>query len=107
MGNCPPAVASIAFPIQKRTIMKTYRCRLSSASMLAGILFPLCSLAQTSTSVKDHLSIPGPIVFEQRSYSLTWSAHPSANYYKQEYLPKGEVPGKHRSMLMMEVLTGS
>ncbi|MES1181995.1 MAG: hypothetical protein ABUL44_04280, partial [Flavobacterium sp.] len=41
------------------------------------------------------------------TYRLAWSSHPSANYYKHEYLPKGENADKFKSMILMEILTGN
>ena len=41
------------------------------------------------TAIKDYLHVPGPVVFDKSSYSLAWSSHPSAIYYKQEYVPAG------------------
>ena len=43
--------------------------------------------AQTNKTVTEYLSVPGPIVLNQNSFNLAWSSHPSANYYKQEYIP--------------------
>jgi hypothetical protein len=59
-----------------------------------------------SPKVKDYLSVPGPLAFNKGSYSLSWSSHPSATYYKQEYLPAGQTSDKYTSMILLEVATG-
>ena len=41
------------------------------------------TLSQTNKSVTDFLGIPGPLLFNTKSYILNWSAHPNTNYYKQ------------------------
>jgi len=38
---------------------------------------------------KDYIDVPGTLMFDSLAYKLAWSSHPTANYYKQEYLPKG------------------
>jgi len=58
-------------------------------------------------TVKDYLTAPGPLAFNNASYKLVWSAHPNATYYKQEYLPAGETVQKYTKMLLLEVATGN
>lgn len=59
-----------------------------------------------SPRVKDYFSVPGPLQFNKETYRLSWSAHPSATYYKQEYLPAGQTSDKFTTMLLLEVATG-
>ncbi|MEP7374980.1 MAG: hypothetical protein ABI675_16405 [Chitinophagaceae bacterium] len=54
----------------------------------------------------DYLNLPGPIVFDGKSYKLSWTSHPSGNYYKQEYIVSGDNAIKFTTMLMVEVVTG-
>ncbi|MGB4849015.1 MAG: hypothetical protein WBP41_13915, partial [Saprospiraceae bacterium] len=54
----------------------------------------------------DYLHVPGPIDFNQKEYLLSWSSHPSDNYYKHEYLPKGENAEHYDQMIMLEVALG-
>lgn len=70
-----------------------------------GILYSITGNSQNTKT--DYLSVPGPVVFEAKSYNLVWTSHPSGNYYKQEYLTKGENADRYKSMLMLEVLTGN
>lgn len=57
--------------------------------------------------VKDYFKVPGPLAFNKETYRLAWSAHPSATYYKQEYLPAGQTNAKYKSMILLEVATGN
>ncbi len=63
-------------------------------------------LSQTNKSTTEFLSVPGPIVFDSKTYVLNWSAHPNANYYKQEYLVKSDRTDKYNTMLLLDVITG-
>ena len=77
------------------------------ALLLATILLmSFNSFSQTNKPAKDYLTAPGPIVFEKKSFYLNWSSHPSANFYKQEYLTKGEDANKFKMMLMIDVIAG-
>jgi hypothetical protein len=55
----------------------------------------------------NYLNTPLSLAFNDKNYHLVWSSHPSATYYKQEYLAKGETVEKYSSMLMLEVLDAS
>ena len=74
------------------------------SSLIAVFLFTLNVNAQTP---KDYLSVPGPLSFNSASYILSWTSHPAENYYKQEYLVKGDTATHFKTMLMLEVLTGT
>lgn len=56
--------------------------------------------------VKDYLHVPGPIEFNKVKYGLSWSSHPSAIYYKQEYIPSGQLADKYTRMIMLEAVSG-
>lgn len=53
----------------------------------------------------ERLGVPGPISFEGQDYALAWTSHPSADYFKQEYLPAGQTPENYTHMFILEVLT--
>jgi len=74
---------------------------------LAGILFIAPAFCQTQKSMKDYLSIPEPIVFNNKSYNLSWSSHPAQNFYKHEYIVKGDNVDKFQSMILIDVITGN
>lgn len=77
-------------------------------SFLTAVFFIYPGLmAQQQSKAKDYLHIPGPITFKGKSYALTWSAHPAAAYYKQEYLPVGDNADTFTTMLLAEVITGN
>src|SRR6185295_11081977 len=54
----------------------------------------------------DYLNVPGPIAFDQKSYNLSWTSHPADNFYKQEYLTKGDNADRFISMVLLDVITG-
>ncbi len=56
--------------------------------------------------VKDYFGVPGPLEFNKATYRLSWSTHPSATYYQQEYLPTGQTSDKYTTMILLEVATG-
>src|SRR5690606_18287620 len=55
--------------------------------------------------VVDRLGIPGPVAFDGTDYALAWSSNPQPAYFKQEYLPAGQMPQTYKSMVLVEVLT--
>lgn len=74
---------------------------LSTALLLSVKVF-----SQTKKAM-DYLNVKGPLSFNGKMYKLDWSAHPAPDFYKQEYLPAGEVTGKFTTMLLIDVLTGN
>lgn len=70
----------------------------------AVIFLPSMTYSQTNKKAPEYLGVMGPINFDSTSYKLDWSSHPADAYYKQEYLPAGQVTGKFKSMLLLEVL---
>lgn len=54
----------------------------------------------------DYLKVPGPINFNNTAFNLAWSSNPNANYFKQEYVPAGEVVEKYNQMVLLEVVLG-
>ena len=78
--------------------------RLAAASLLFAALIAGSSGA---ADIVERLSVPGPISFNGESYRLSWSSHPAANYYKQEYLPAGETSEHYRSMVLLEAIQGA
>lgn len=53
----------------------------------------------------ERLGVPGPIAFEGQDYALAWTSHPSADYYKQEYLPAGQSAESYTHMFIVEAVT--
>lgn len=62
---------------------------------------------QTGKTVTEYLNVPGPVSLNNESFSLAWSSHPSATYYKQEYIAAKDNLDKFKKMVLVEVLTGN
>ena len=71
-----------------------------AVAAIASIALVAPALAQ-----EDAIGVPGPITFENTRFSLAWTSHPTEAYYKQEYLPDGEVVEAYSQMFMVDVLT--
>ena len=69
------------------------------------IIFSLFHPNNTDQKVTDYFTIPG-VQYNNTSFQLSWGAHPSGNYYKQEYLPAGEKSDRYHHMIMIEAVTG-
>jgi len=76
----------------------------STIILLIALL--LVNNTHAQTVVKDYLSVSGPISFDNINYDLSWSAHPSNNYFKHEYLPKGDDVEKYKQMILFEFAQG-
>lgn len=61
------------------------------------------SVAHSQGAV-DRLSLPASIDFNGESYRLSWSARPTPDYYKQEYLPLGQTNERFQRMVLIEVI---
>jgi hypothetical protein len=68
----------------------------------AGLLFSHIMLGNAGDGAVDHLSFPDPIEFNGESYRLSWSSHPTPDYYKQEYLPPGQTSERFQRMVLIE-----
>ena len=74
-------------------------------TVLFGLLLTTLSYGQRPRPT-EYVGVYGPIVFDKVVYNLAWTSHPSANYYKQEYLAPGDMIEKFKKLVMLEVLTG-
>ncbi len=70
-------------------------------AFISALLF-----AQAGKSVPDYLGIPGPMLLNGNTFNLAWSSHPSAAYYKQEYIPAKDKVERFKKMVLNEVLMG-
>ena len=75
-------------------------------TLLAALAISGDALSQTNKPVTDYLNVPGPILFENKAFNLNWSSHPAANFYKHEYIVKGDLTEKYTSMILLDVVTG-
>ena len=76
------------------------------STLLAVCIFSIVSYGQKNKATTDYLNVPGPIAFDQKSYNLSWTSHPADNFYKQEYLTKGDNADRFISMVLLDVITG-
>ena len=74
--------------------------------LLTVISFSNIVFAQKSKTASDYLNVSGPLLFQNKAFHLNWSSHPSVNFYKQEYLTKGEDANQYKMMLMIDVIAG-
>ncbi len=74
--------------------------------VLPALVLSTAVNGQTKKTVIDYLGLPGPVVFDSKTYTLGWSSHPTNNYYKQEYILVGEKLDRFNTMILVELLTG-
>ncbi|MBR5436067.1 MAG: hypothetical protein IK120_04305 [Muribaculaceae bacterium] len=55
-------------------------------------------------TVKDYLGVGETIIFQDTIFELKWSQHPSAHFFNQEWLPRGENVGHYHQMFTVLVL---
>lgn len=67
---------------------------------------PVAASAQTNSTPTNYLKVAGPILFEKQAYHLAWTSHPATNFYKQEYIRKGDVITKFKTMILLDVIAG-
>ncbi|OSZ79806.1 hypothetical protein CAP36_00640 [Chitinophagaceae bacterium IBVUCB2] len=60
--------------------------------------------AQTKKGITEYLTVPGPIILNKNTFHLAWTSHPSANYYKQEYITAKDSIQKYTKMVSVELL---
>lgn len=72
---------------------------------LAAIVIATGALALPALAQEDAVGIAGPISYDGTSFALAWTSHPSATYFKQEYLPEGETLEAYGQMFMVDVVT--
>lgn len=72
----------------------------------AAVTISTITLAQSTQPATDFMAVPGPIYFDNKVYNLNWSSHPAANFYKQEYLVKGDHENKYKTMISIDAITG-
>ncbi len=77
------------------------------ARLVAAIFATILMVAPAAAEVTDFLGVPGPIEFDGRSFELAWTARPSENYIKQEYVPSGQEVETYDQMLLVELVTGN
>lgn len=74
-------------------------------TIVLGLLLTTFAFGQTTTPI-EYLGVAGPISFDKVSYYLAWTSHPADNYYKQEYLAKGDTLERFNKLIMLDLITG-
>ena len=72
--------------------------------IFTSVLISVTAICQVPGGPVNYLNTPLNLSFNNSNYNLSWTSHPANNYYKQEYIQKGESAEKFSSMLMLEVL---
>jgi hypothetical protein len=76
-----------------------------TALIIAALfIYAANSTAQTKIKAIDYLTVAGPLNFDKKAYFLDWSSNPAVNFYKQEYLAKGEITGQYNTMLLIDAV---
>lgn len=57
--------------------------------------------------VKDYLNLKVPVNIYRTNYQLAWSAHPTKDYYKHEYLEPGDNLEHYKRLILIEALKGA
>lgn len=84
------------------------RLKMKIKTIIGILVFVLTSFTVLKNeAVKDYLSIGSKIEFNAENYSLKWSANPSSNYYKQEYLRAGDQFPNYQKMIIVEAIKGN
>jgi len=71
---------------------------------LAATALMAATLVAPAMAQEDAVGVPGPITFEETEFALAWTSNPSEGYYKQEYLPEGDMLEGYSQMFMLDVL---
>ena len=79
--------------------------QVSAGLLFSFLLLPFAMIYAQNTT--DYLGIKGSLSFQKKAYNLAWSSHPASGYYKQEYLQKDDNLSGFKSMMLLEVLSGS
>ncbi|MDB5117779.1 MAG: hypothetical protein JWQ79_3271 [Mucilaginibacter sp.] len=70
---------------------------------LTILLFSLSGFtSKLKYDVKNYYGISETLNFDKINYKLIASYHPNEHYYKQEYIPAGELPDHFNTMLIID-----
>ena len=75
------------------------------STFLITIIMSTTTFGQ-GTKPTNYLGTQNSIMFDNIAYNLTWTSHPADNYYKQEYLAKGDTIEKFKKLVLLETITG-
>ena len=57
-----------------------------------------------SQGKEDYLKIGNKMMLDGQNFNLEWSSHPNKNYFKHEYIQKGDTVEKFNEMIIIEAL---
>ena len=81
--------------------------KISLKVILAHVLLLIGTRAFSQKPVANILGTPATISFAGKMFSLSWSSHLTPDYYKEEFMVKGETAEKFRSMLLLDAVKSS
>ena len=58
----------------------------------------------TNKITMDYLNVPGPLTFENLTFNLVWSSHPTTALYIQEYIQDKELAAHYTRMLLIQLI---
>ncbi|WP_018619521.1 hypothetical protein [Spirosoma luteum] len=77
-------------------------------SLVTLLMLSAPGYGQAPKPAVNFLGIQTPIFVQKNAFRLSWSSHPAASFYKQEYLVAGDSFPKYKSMVTIDfVLTES
>ncbi|MCC8410954.1 hypothetical protein LJ707_18585 [Mucilaginibacter sp. UR6-1] len=79
-------------------LIKSLKVSLASVAVIL-----ISSSATNRNAEKDYFGI-NEISFNNISYKLAWSSHPTLQYYKQEYIPEDETVEKFNNMVLIDFI---
>ena len=79
---------------------------MAAARWMAVLFTGILMAAPAGAEVRDLLGLPGPVAVDGQSYRLAWSAQPSPDYRKHEYVPVGQSVDHYDQMLLVERVAG-
>lgn len=65
------------------------------------------STTNQTAKIENFLNVPELINFSGTDFNLSWSSHPSDNYYKEEFIPKDNDVEKYKQMIIAELALGN
>lgn len=60
---------------------------------------------QNATQTTNYLNTIQKIKYRNTNFHLSWSSHPSENFYVQEFIPSDNVVEKYKQMISISVIT--
>lgn len=73
--------------------------------LIVGFLFAFNFGSIAQKTPVNFLSVAAPIIFDKQYFLLSWTAHPVADLYKQEYLAKGDNIDHYKRLFMIDLMT--